>query len=620
MSPSRPCLPTTADLWPQALAAAVAAAPTGIVIADPRLPDCPLVFVNPAFLRMTGYEEAEVLGRNCRFLQGPRTDPAAVAQLREAIAARRPITLELVNHRKDGRPFVNELHIGPVFGPEGELTAFIGIQHDVTERATALAATRRARRAAERANAAKSEMLAFVAHEIRTPLAGLLGTLALLADSPLSPGERRLLETARACGEAMRTTLEDILDLSRAEAGRLTLADVAFDPREPARQVVDTLAPAAAAKGLVLSLDLSPALPAAIRGDPARLRQVLLNLADNAVKATAAGKVRIALDVAAGRLVAEVTDSGPGIPPALRRRLFRRHEQGEGADRGAGLGLAICRRLVRLMGGRIRLDTAPEGGARFRVELPLRPAEAPAPLAPPPPPPTTAAGARILLVEDSPALAAATAAVLRKAGHQVEQVRDAASALAAASACRPDLVLLDLALPDAAGGTLRAALADLPGPPVPVLALTGRPDSAAGQGFAAVLAKPAEPAALLAAVAAALAAAEGSPLADAAVLAALSAAVGAERLPALARVFATETRQRLARLAASPSLAAIEAEAHGLATAAGTFGCAALAALAARIEQAAAAGEEAAARALLAELPPLVRRSLQAIGAGGEEP
>jgi PAS domain S-box-containing protein len=619
MFPSRPYLPTTAELWPQALAAAVAAAPTGIVIADPRLPDCPLVFVNPAFLRMTGYEEAEVLGRNCRFLQGPRTDPAAVAQLREAIAARRPITLELVNHRKDGQPFVNELHIGPVFGTDGELTAFIGIQHDVTERAAALAATRRARRAAERANAAKSEMLAFVAHEIRTPLAGLLGTLALLAGSPLSPADRRLVETARACGEAMRTTLEDILDLSRAEAGRLVLADVAFDPREPARQAVDTLAPAAAAKGIALSLDLSPTLPRAIRGDPARLRQVLLNLADNAVKATARGGVRIALDIAAGRLVAEVADSGPGIPPALRRRLFRRHEQGEGAGRGAGLGLAICRRLVRLMGGRIRLDTAPEGGARFRVELPLRTAAAPEPLASPPPAPPPA-GARILLVEDSPALAAAIAAVLHKAGYQVEQARDAASALAAASARRPDLVLLDLGLPDAAGGALRAALADLPGLPVPVLALTGRPDSAAGQGFAAVLAKPAEPAVLLAAVAAALAAAQGPPLADPAVLAALSATVGADRLSALARVFAAETHQRLARLAASPSLAAIEAEAHGLAAAAGTFGCAALAALAARIEQAAAAGEEATARALLAELPPLVRRSLQAIGAGGEEP
>ncbi|MDW8399280.1 MAG: ATP-binding protein, partial [Acetobacteraceae bacterium] len=408
----------------------MAAAPTGIVIADPRLPDCPLVFVNPAFLRMTGYEEAEVLGRNCRFLQGPRTDPKAVAMLREAIAERRPITLELTNHRKDGRPFVNELHVGPVYDASGALAAFIGIQHDVTERASAIAATRRARRAAERANAAKSDLLAFVAHEIRTPLAGSLGALALLADTGLSPAQRRLLDTARMAGEAMRTTLEDILDLSRAEAGRLALADVSFDPRRVLEEVAATLAPAAEAKGLRLSVSAAAAVPGAIRGDPARLRQVLLNLGDNAVKATAEGGVAIRLSASGARLTAEVADTGPGIPPALRRRLFRRHVQGEGAERGAGLGLTICRRLVRLMGGRIVLDAAPGGGARFLVELPLTPAEA----ADPPPPSAPLAARplpprrRVLLVEDSPAAALAAATVLRKAGHEVEEARSAEAA------------------------------------------------------------------------------------------------------------------------------------------------------------------------------------------------
>ena len=618
MFPSPPSSPTRTEPWAGALAAAVAAAPTGIVIGDPRLPDCPLVFVNPAFLRMTGYEEAEVLGRNCRFLQGPRTDPKAVAELREAIAARRPITIELLNHRKDGRPFVNELHVGPVFDEQGGLTAFIGIQHDVTERANAIAATRRARRAAERANAAKSEMLAFVAHEIRTPLAGSLATLGLLAGTALSPAQRRLVETAERCGEAMRTTLDDILDLSRAEAGRLDLADTAFDPREVARQVAATLAAAAEAKGLRLSVEIAPGLPPALRGDPARLRQVLLNLADNAVKATAAGGVTLRLSAADGAFAAEVSDSGPGIPPALRRRLFRRHVQGEGAERGAGLGLTICRRLVRLMGGRILLDTAPEGGARFRVELPLRPADPAEAAAAPPPRPSRPGRARVLLVEDSPALSQATAALLRKAGYSVEEARDAASALAAAAARRPDLVLLDLGLPGPNGEALREALAGLPGTPPPFLALTGRPERARAAGFAAVLAKPVEASALVAAVAAALAAAEGPPLADRAVLEDLGAAVGGGRLAALLRVFAEETEARLARLAGRPPLPVVEAEAHGLAAAAGTFGCAALAALAARIEAAAAAGTEAEAMALLAELPPLVRRSLAAIGTAGE--
>ncbi|MFN6954408.1 MAG: ATP-binding protein [Acetobacteraceae bacterium] len=615
MCPSPPSSPTRTDPPASALVAAVAAAPTGIVIADPRLPDCPLVFVNPAFLRMTGYDEAEVLGRNCRFLQGPRTDPKAVAALREAIAARRPITIELLNHRKDGRPFVNELHVGPVFDAAGMLTAFIGIQHDVTERANAIAATRRARRAAERANAAKSEMLAFVAHEIRTPLAGSLGALGLLADTGLSPAQRRLLDTARMAGEAMRTTLEDILDLSRAEAGRLALADIAFDPRRVLEEVAATLVPAAEAKGLTLSASADAAVPAAIRGDPARLRQVLLNLADNAVTATAEGRVAIRLSVRDARLLAEVTDTGPGIPPALRRRLFRRHVQGEGAERGAGLGLTICRRLVRLMGGRIALDAAPGGGARFRVDLPLAPAEAadPQPHRAPPAAPPRAVRRRVLLVEDSPAAALAAATVLRKAGHEVEEARGAEAALAAARARPPDTVVLDLGLPGGSGLELARALADL-APGVPRIALTGSPERAAGQGFAAVLGKPADPVALLSAVAGALAGAP--PLADPAVLADLSAAVGPARLAALVALFAEETEGRLARLAARPPWPEVEAEAHGLASAAATFGCAVLADRAAALEAAAAAGRKSEAEALLAELPPLVARTLSEIGAG----
>ena len=615
MCPSPPSSPTRTDPFSGALAAAVAAAPTGIVIGDPRLPDCPLVFVNPAFLRMTGYDEGDVLGRNCRFLQGPRTDPKAVAELREAIAARRPITIELLNHRKDGRPFVNELHVGPVFDESGDLTAFIGIQHDVTERANAIAATRRARRAAERANAAKSDLLAFVAHEIRTPLAGSLGALGLLADTQLSPAQRRLLDTARMAGEAMRTTLEDILDLSRAEAGRLTLADIAFDPRRVLEEVAATLAPAAEAKGITLSAEADAAVPPAIRGDPARLRQVLLNLADNAVRATAEGIVAIRLSARGARLLAEVADTGPGIPPALRRRLFRRHVQGEGATRGAGLGLTICRRLVRLMGGRIALDAAPGGGARFRVEVPLTPAEAPDPAPRPAPagPAPRAARRRVLLVEDSPAASLAAATVLRKAGHEVEEARSAEAALAAARARPPDAVVLDLGLPRGSGLDLAHALADV-APGVPCIALTGSPERAAGHGFVAVLGKPADPQALLAAVAGAMSGAP--PLADPVVLAELSAAVGPARLAALVALFAEETEGRLRRLAACPPWPEVEAEAHGLASAAATFGCAALAARAAALEAAAAAGREAEARALLAELPPLAARSLSGIGAG----
>jgi CheY-like chemotaxis protein/HPt (histidine-containing phosphotransfer) domain-containing protein len=218
----------------------------------------------------------------------------------------------------------------------------------------------------------------------------------------------------------------------------------------------------------------------------------------------------------------------------------------------------------------------------------------------------------VLLVEDSPAASLAAATVLRKAGHEVEEARSPEAALAAVRARLPDAVLLDLGLPRGSGLDLARALADL-APGVPRIALTGSPEQAAGHGFAAVLGKPADPAALLAAVAGALSGAP--PLTDPAVLAELAAAVGPGRLAALVALFAEETEGRLARLAARPPWPEVEAEAHGLASAAATFGCAALAARASALEAAAAEAREAEALALLAELPPLAARSLSAIGA-----
>jgi PAS domain S-box-containing protein len=168
-----------------ALGLAIASTPTGVVITDPNLPDCPIVFCNPAFLKITGYPVEEVLGRNCRFLQGPGTDTAATHLLRRAVAEKRAITVELVNYRRDRKRFINELRTSPVFDADGHLVAFVGIQHDVTARVRAEREAVKARRAAERANQEKSDFLAFMSHEIRTPLHGVMGTLSLLLDTGL---------------------------------------------------------------------------------------------------------------------------------------------------------------------------------------------------------------------------------------------------------------------------------------------------------------------------------------------------------------------------------------------------------------------------------------------------
>jgi PAS domain S-box-containing protein len=629
-----------------ALAAAVASAPTGVVISDPNLPDCPIVFANAAFHRITGYPPEEVIGRNCRFLQGRGSDPKAVAAIRRAIAAAQPIDIRLVNYRRDGKRFVNELHISPVFGPDGAPRYFMGIQHDVTEQVRAEAAARRARRAAERANAQKSDFLAFVSHEVRTPLNGVLGTLSLLLDTPLDAEQRAYAETARRSGETLLWTVNELLDLSRIEAGQLELEEIAFDPGQPLREVLALQAAAAADKGLRLTGTVDAALPPRLLGDPRRLRQVLMNLADNAIKFTASGAVEIRMEKAGGRIEVTVRDTGPGISPALRKRLFRRFQQADaGTARrhgGSGLGLMICRRLVELMGGEIGVESEPGQGSVFRFHLPLRPAPADAPGLPERPAdealprriPGEAPHARLLLAEDSEASQLVGAAILRRAGYEVDLVRDGEAAVEAASAGIHDAILMDVRMPGLDGYAATRRIRALPGPAgrVRILALTasalpGDAERSLAAGMDAHLTKPVDRAGLLGAVAALLAAVPRR--APAARLAAepgpahallvretldeLRAAVGPGRLPDLIGVFAAETLARLRRLSADPTPARVEAEAHALQSAAGTFGAAALREAGTALERAAAAGDEAALRAALAGLPKLVERTLRAL-------
>ncbi len=653
MSPSNPFSPTTAEApgpeaagFAGALAEAVASAPTGVVISDPNLPDCPIVFANAAFHRISGYPPEEVIGRNCRFLQGRGSDPKAVAAIRRALAEAKPIDIRLVNYRRDGRRFVNELHISPVFGPDGALRYFMGIQHDVTEQVRAEEAARRARRAAERANAQKSDFLAFVSHEVRTPLNGVLGTLSLLLDTPLDSEQRAYAETARRSGETLLWTVNELLDLSRIEAGELELEEIAFDPGQPLREVLALQAAAAADKGLRLTGTVDAALPARVLGDPRRLRQVLMNLADNAIKFTGCGAVEIRMEKAEGRIEVSVRDTGPGLPPALRKRLFRRFQQADaGTARrhgGSGLGLMICRRLVGLMGGEIGVESEPGRGSVFRFHLPLRPAPADAPGLPEPPPgealprriPGEAPHARLLLAEDSEASQLVAAAILRRAGYEVDLVRDGEAAVEAAIAGIHDAILMDVRMPGLDGYGATRRIRALPGPAgrVRILALTasalpGDVERSLAAGMDAHLTKPVDRAGLLGAVAALLAAvprravlarpaAEPGPahaLLVRETLDELRAAVGPGRLPDLIGVFAAETLARLRRLSEDPSPARVETEAHALQSAAGTFGAAALREAGTALERAAVAGDAAALAAALAALPKLVERTLRAL-------
>ncbi|WP_431304755.1 ATP-binding protein [Sediminicoccus sp. BL-A-41-H5] len=624
------------------LALAIASAPTGITVADPALPDCPLVFINPAFTQLTGYPPEEVLGRNCRFLQGRGTEKESVRALRLAIAAGKPITLEFTNHRRDGRRFVNELRMAPVLDEKGQLVAYIGIQHDVTARKRAEREALKARRAAERANKEKSDFLAFMSHEVRTPLHGVMGTLALLLDTALDAEQRAYAETAQRCGATLLHTVNELLDLSRIEAGKLDVHSDPFSLADIVKDVLDLLAPAAAEKGIELSASLDHLLPGQLVGDPSRIRQVLINLTDNAVKFTHRGSVELRIAALPdGHVGFAVTDTGIGIPPKLRQSLFTRFAQADqsGEPVGSGLGLAICKRLVALMGGQIAVDSTPGRGSTFFFDLPL--AHVPESGTPPPRiapqpvmvQPLAGAHGRILLAEDGKANQLVAAAILRKAGYTVELARDGAEAAAAAESSDYDLILMDVRMPLMDGYAATRAIRAVPGPRgrVPIIAMTasvmpGDTERCTAAGMDGHLPKPLGKTELLAAVQRVLDArprrprvpipeAEPGatvPLLDRETLEELRAAVGPGRLPRLISVFTAETKERVRRMHAMTDPVRIEDEAHSLKAAAATFGAIALRDAARALEDACQSGQPEEWRRILDLLPGLADRSIAA--------
>lgn len=624
------------------LALAIASAPTGITVADPALPDCPLVFVNPAFSAITGYPPEEVLGRNCRFLQGAGTEKPAVRALRRAIAERKPVMVEFTNHRRDGRRFTNELRISPVFGADGALLAYVGIQHDVSARKRAEKETRKAQRQADRANQAKTDFLAFTSHEVRTPLHGVMGTLSLLLDTPLDAEQRAYVETAQRCGATLLQTVNELLDLSRIEAGKLDIHPAPFSLEDVVKDVLDLLAPAAAEKGIELSASLDHLLPAQLVGDPMRIRQVLLNLTDNAVKFTHRGSVELRLAaLPEGRVGFAVTDTGIGIPAKLRTRLFSRFTQLSGSVEqiGSGLGLSICQRLVALMGGQIAVDSTQGRGSTFFFDLPLPPVPAsgapPSRLAPRRelPLPLPLAHGRILLAEDGKANQLVAAAILRKAGYTVELARDGAEAAAAAESSDFDLILMDLRMPLMDGFAATRAIRQIGGPRsrVPIIAMTasvmpGDAERCMAAGMDGHLPKPLDKLELLRAVERVLlsrprrkpptvaepATQVQAPLLDRETLEELRAAVGPGRLPRLLGVFSAETKDRVRRMHGLTDPLRIEEEAHSLKASAATFGAIALRDAARDLEDACRAADQPAWRHILDTLPGLAERSIAA--------
>lgn len=353
------------------------------------------------------------------------------------------------------------------------------------------------------ANEAKSVFLATLSHEIRTPLSGVLGMVRALLDTPLDSRQHDWAETIRYAGEAMLSLVNDTLDLSKIESGRLELERLPFDMRRLVDAIVMLMSARAREKGIGLTARVRPDVPPLVVGDPTRLRQILLNLVSNAIKFTEQGGVMVEVAVVgtedgAVRLRVAVIDSGIGISSEAQSRIFDFFSQADVSIArrfgGSGLGLAICNRLVQAMGGVLAVESgAPAYGSTFHFTVALPVASVPG---------RSAATALVVLVaDDEPVSRKVTSLLLNHAGHRAVIAENGERAVAAVAEGGIDLVLMDMEMPVMDGFTAARNIRSLADPvqaTVPIIALTGRSRADDAERYAAigidgVLPKPIDP-------------------------------------------------------------------------------------------------------------------------------
>jgi len=372
---------------------AVEASNSAITIADVRLPDAPLVYVNPAFEHITGYISEDIIGKNCRFLQNDDRDQPGIEIIRGALRQGKPCTVTLRNYRKDGTLFWNELRLTPMQATDGDISHYVGVATDITERIEAeqriksqneaLLRTNRAlaeaRKQAEAATRLKSEFLATMSHELRTPMNAVIGyTEIMLAGmtGEMNAEQNDYLNRVLTNAEHLLSLINDVLDLSKIEAGRVDLVRKPFHLGELLDEITAQTRGLAEEKGLGFESTLDERLPEVLIGDPDRLKQIAINLLSNAIKFTNDGHIRIVMHQhGSSTWTLTVRDTGIGIPKANQQAIFEEFRQLDATWQrqhgGTGLGLAIVRKLALLMGGSIRVQSSVDEGSTFIVFLPI---------------------------------------------------------------------------------------------------------------------------------------------------------------------------------------------------------------------------------------------------------
>jgi PAS domain S-box-containing protein len=342
-------------------------------LSDPNQPDNPLVFVNRAFEELTGYAEEEVLGLNCRFLQGAETDRAVVAEVGRALAAKVDVAVELYNYRKNGTGFWNALYLSPVFDDAGHLLYFFASQIDVTKRRAAEAVVQQSQRME-----ALGSMAVGVAHEFNNLMTVVRGSLEQARSQPSSERQAEQLARADWAAQHVGRLTQQMLSFSHRQFHNLALADLGALARN-----MDILLKQVVGSRITLTVDAPPE-PLPVLVDAGQLELALLNLVRNAADATADGGTLtihacgLDLDGAAPMAVLEVADTGIGMSPDVVRRAAEPFFTTKKRGKGTGLGLSMVQGFAGQSGGRLEIDSTPGQGSRVRVVLPRKTDAAPA--------------------------------------------------------------------------------------------------------------------------------------------------------------------------------------------------------------------------------------------------
>jgi PAS domain S-box-containing protein len=486
-----------------------------------------ITYVNERFCATTKYTRDELIGANHRIVNSTLHPPEFWREMYETLHRGDIWRGEVCSRAEDGLLCWSQTTIAPAKDANGRLTGFVSAHTDITEmkeREKRLQDTQvmlqHAMATAEAGNRSKSEFLAMMSHEIRTPMNGFIGMMELLREERLTPVQRDLVSTAHDCADSLLDVINNILDYSKMEAGKVDLEHISFSPAQIVDNVKSMLSSRAAAKGLTLLVDLAPDMPSWIHGDPTRFRQVLINLVGNAIKFTASGSVRVSgshhtQPDSCVKLLFEVRDTGIGISPFARAKLFNRFGQVDGTTTrrfgGTGLGLAICKQLVELMRGEIGFESKEGKGSRFWFTITTEVCEEPVEhdhMAVREHQGMLSRNLKILVADDNSVNQKFMKGLLGRRGHMLKFANDGVEAVDAAKSELYDIILMDVQMPRMDGLEATRLIRQIVGAngAVPIVALTanampGQREDYLAAGMNDYITKPVNPVNLFTAIA-----------------------------------------------------------------------------------------------------------------------